>query len=379
MPADPLRYHVPSAALETTPDMTEPLAILADPRPETLADTPYEFLRQLGAPTEIRLAGQNPGPARAISALLHGNEPSSVVAVHRYLRSGRRPAVDISIFVTAVEAALVEPGFALRMLPGRRDLNRCFFPYRDDVDGRLAAAVLDRLRARRFEALVDLHNNTGRNPPYGIINRRGLERLKLVELFTDACCVLSDLRVGALTEAIVDELPSVAIECGHAADEHAHELAYRGIERFVTTPDLALSSDLHEPVAMFDRPLRVELRRGLSVAFASEPHQYAELTLRADVDTHNFRRLERGTVLGWLRAGAEWPLTARGSDGVDVSRQHFTVQSGALIHDSDLVPIMMTTNAQIAMVDCLCYLMRQRDWYQDLHSEANELQPDGAA
>ena len=354
----------PAKSSVPTRNVTEPLAIVVDPSPESLAATPYEFLQQLGAPTEIRLSGHRAGPARAISALLHGNEPSSVIAVHRFLRAGRRPAVDISIFITAVEAALAEPGFALRMLPGRRDLNRCFFPARDDIDGRLAACVLERLRARRFEALVDLHNNTGRNPPYGIINRRGLARLKLVEMFTDSCCVLSDLRVGALTEAIVDDIASVAIECGHAEDPHAHDVAYRGIERFITAPDLGLARDLADPVAMFDRPIRVELRRGLSVAFAHAPHDNAELTLRTDIDVHNFRRLDRGTVLGWVRTGAAWPLCARGGDGVEVSREHFAIRDGALVHDSDLVPIMMTTNAQIALVDCLCYLMRQHDWYE---------------
>ena len=341
------------------------LATLTDPEPDWLADTPLSFLQQLGAPTEIRLSGRQAGPARAISALLHGNEPSSVIAIHRFLRSGGRPTVDTSIFILAVEAALAEPGFAMRMLPGRRDLNRCFFPASDDIDGQLAATVLARLRSRRYEALVDLHNNTGRNPPYGIINQLGLARLKLVEMFTDSCCVLSDLRVGALTEAIVDEIPSVAIECGHAADPYAHDVAYRGIERFVTASELGLTGALCQPVAMFDGPIRVELRRGLSVAFASAPHQHAELTLRDDIDVHNFRRLDRGTVLGWLRSDAEWPLCARGRDGVDVSRQHFAVRDGALLHDSDLVPIMMTTNAQIALVDCLCYLMRQHDWLDD--------------
>jgi hypothetical protein len=342
--------------------MSDPLAILRDPRSDQLADTPLEFLRQLGGPTEIRLTGRDSGRARAVSALLHGNEPSSIIAVHRWLRQGRQPAVDISIFVTAVEAALAPPGFALRMLPERRDLNRCFFPTRDDIDGRLAAAMLERLRARRFEALVDLHNNTGRNPPYGIINRPGLERLKLVEMFSDSCCVLSDLRVGALTEAIVDEIPSIAVECGHSADPWAHEIAFRGLERFVGAADLGLMNDLEQPVSMFDRPIRVELRRGMSVAFGRERHEHADLTLRDDIDIHNFRRLDRGTVLGWLRDGVEWPLVARGGDGVEVSRQHFAVRDGALIHDSDLVPIMMTTNAQIALVDCLCYLMCQHDW-----------------
>lgn len=341
------------------------IATLQDPEPSTLGDSPFALLRTLAQPTEIRVTGRDSSRARALSTLLHGNEPSSVIAIHRWLQSGRRPAVDISIFVMAVEAALAPPSFSKRMLPGRRDLNRCFFPPFHGLDGSLAEAMLARLHRRPFEALVDLHNNTGRNPPYGIINRRGTERLNLVNLFTQSCCVLSDLHVGALTEAIVDDIPSVAIECGHAADSAAHEVAFTGIEQFVTRPTLSLSGPVNRPIGLFDRPIRVELRRGLSVAFDKAPHPHAELTLRADIDTHNFRTVERGTVLGWLHADASWPFVAHTGDNEDVSRDHFDIRDGKLVHDSDLVPIMMTTNAQIALVDCLCYLMRRHDWLQD--------------
>lgn len=342
--------------------MPEHYATLTDPTPDDIPATPLEFLARLGGPTEIRVRGRDRSRARAVSALLHGNEPSSLVAVHRWLRTGYQPAVDTSIFVSAVEAALAPPGFAQRMLPGRRDLNRCFFGPFDDPDGRLARDLLGRLRARPYEALVDLHNNTGRNPAYGIIQRRDLALFRLIEMFTHNCCVLSDLHIGALTEVMVDELPSVAIECGHSADPGAHDVAFAGLETFLGEPDLGLRGALENPVLLLDHPIRVELRRGISVTFSETPSAHAELTLRPDVDVHNFRRLDRGTVLGWVHPDAPWPLVARGADGVDVSARLFAVRDGALVHESDLVPIMMTTNAQIALVDCLCYLMSRHDW-----------------
>ncbi len=345
---------------------SSPIRIILDPRGDEIGDDERDFLAWLGGPTEIRISGRDPSRCRAVSALLHGNEPSSVIAVHRWLRSGVRPAVDVSIFVLAVEAALIPPGFAHRIPPGRRDLNRCFFPPFDDQDGKIAEQVLARLRSRSHEALVDLHNNTGQNPAYGIINRPGRSRLKLVEFFTNSCCILSNLRVGALTEAIMDEIPSAAVECGHAGDQAAHDLALAGIERFLGTGDLALERDLEHPLSLFDEPIRVRVRPGTSIAFGHEGHSGADLTLRDDIDNHNFQSVERGTVLGWVKPGAGWPIEARGADDQEISREHFEIRDGGLVLNSEFVPIMMTTNTAVAMQDCLCYLMHQRDWYDDL-------------
>lgn len=341
------------------PVKSNPVNTLVDPDPATLGDTVQDFLVGLGQATEIRITGRDSSRRRALVVLMHGNEPSGPIGAWRWLRSGQEPAVDLSVFVLAVDAAIEPPGFAHRMLPGKRDLNRCFDPPFDDDNGEIAEEVLRRVREGRYEALVDMHNNTGQNPAYGIINKPGLLRLKLVELFTDSCCVLSDLAVGALTEVIVDEIASIAIECGHAADPEAHDLAFRGIVRFVSVNDLELDTELNRDIAMFDHPLRVRLQPGISVCFDDHPHGEYDLTLRSDIDTHNFRSLEPGTVLGWLRDGCDWPLIAVGADGREVSHEHFVQSDGALVFRTERVPVMMTTNSQVAGQDCLCYLMHQ--------------------
>ncbi len=348
--------------------MSEPIHTLHNPEPASLGATVDEFLRSLGQATEIRITGRDSSRWRAVVVLMHGNEPSGPTAVWRWLRSGAEPAVDISCFVLAVDAAIEGPGFAHRMLPGKRDLNRCFRPPFEDDNGRIAEAVMRRLRQRSCEALIDLHNTTGRNPAYGIINKRGRFRLKLVEFFTNSCCVLSDLEVGALTEVIVDEIPSVAIECGYAEDPAAHDLALAGIERFVTAADLELDSELNRGIAMFDHPIRVRLRSGISVVFGDERHGGSDLTLRSDIDTHNFQPLERDTIVGWVRPGCDWPLVAMGADNREVSREHFAISNGTLRFNTERVPVMMTTSSLVAAQDCLCYLMNQLDWPAELDS-----------
>ncbi|MCG8421549.1 MAG: succinylglutamate desuccinylase [Proteobacteria bacterium] len=346
--------------------MSELVTTIVDPDPASLAGTAEQFLIELGGPTEILVTGRDRSRWRVLIVLMHGNEPSGPIAAWRWLRSGARPAVDISIFVLAVDAATEPPGFAHRMLPGKRDLNRCFVPPFDDDNGKLAREVLRRIRRRPCEALIDIHNNTGLNPAYGIINRPGLDRLKLVELFTNSCCILSDLNIGALTEVIVDDISSVAIECGHSRDPAAHDVALAGIERFVNTQDLELDTELNRDISLFDHPIRVRLRNGLTVRFSDQPDPTYDLTLRADIDNHNFHTLDPGTVLGWIQPGCAWPLVALGADQKDVSHLHFAISDDKLIFTTDRVPVMMTTDPIVARQDCLCYLMHVHDWLADL-------------
>ena len=101
---------------------------LENPTPDQIADDVEGFLHQLAGPTLITISGEDTSRTRAISTLLHGNEPSGLRAVHAWLRSGRKPAVNIICFIASVQAALHEELFKHRSVPGQRDLNRCFGP-----------------------------------------------------------------------------------------------------------------------------------------------------------------------------------------------------------------------------------------------------------
>lgn len=336
-----------------------------DPSPDRIGDTPAALLDQLAGPTEIRLSGRDPSRWRVAVGLLHGNEPSGLVAIHRWLRARARPAVDCSLFLMAIEAARLPPGLAHRMPPGRRDLNRCFAGPFDDDDGALAAALLERVRRRPCEALVDLHNNTGHNPPYGVLTVPHRPHLALVSVFSDITCLLADLSLGTLLEALPDHVPAASIECGQAHTRAADDLAARGLRRFLEADDLGLTESQRRdrpapPMKILEHPIRMCLRPGTRVAFSDRPVAGVDLTLVEHIERHNFQTPAPGTLLGWLDPAAPWPLVARDRAGHDVSRGCFTTEGGALRWRGDLVPIMMTTDARVAFADCLCYLMRER-------------------
>ena len=315
-----------------------------------------ELLRRLGGPTLIELSGRDPSRVRVVSTLLHGNEPSGLRAVLRFLRSEEIPATTVLFFIGAVQAALAAPGFAHRALPGEQDANRCWVPPFETPQGEVARAVLERIRAAQPECLIDLHNNTGHNPAYGVAFRVGHAELSLVSLFADRI-VHTPIELGTLVEATVSEFPSVTIECGRAGDSEADEVAWGGLRRVLGWDVIDFERPL-VPLLHLEDPVRVCVRADLGLAFGEAADAGADLTISKDIDRHNFERLAVGSPIGWLRSGTPWPIEAIGADGIDCSRSLFEVADGVLRTRREFIPIMMTTDARIAKSDCLFYAVQ---------------------
>ncbi|MDP3936939.1 MAG: succinylglutamate desuccinylase/aspartoacylase family protein [Deltaproteobacteria bacterium] len=329
-------------------------AIEIDDR-DRIPHTPEDFLRWLGGPAILRVPGRDGARTRAVSTLLHGNEPSGLRALHRMLREGFVPAVDLVAFIGSVEAALSPPVFSRRALPDHPDLNRCFAPPFEQAERALAGQVLDQLRGAAPEALVDVHNTTGHTPPYGVGTIVADPQLHLVSLFASAY-VHSDLRLGTLVEATEHEFPSVVIECGMAGEAASDALAKAGLERYLGAGDLEPIREAVSGITVVGRPIRVNIRTGARMAFGDAPVPGADITIRSDIDGENFKPMPRGAVVGWLSGGA-WPLWAVGVEGQDVSRDLFAARGEILETRRDIIPIMMTTDPEIALSDCLFYVV----------------------
>jgi hypothetical protein len=333
-----------------------PIRSLSVPAPAALPRDPLALLRSLGGPVRFVVPGADRSRARVVVTLLHGNERSGFHAVHAWLRSGRRPAVDAHLVVANVEAALEPPHFAYRMLPGHRDLNRCFLGPFDDPDGALAAAILAAIREAQPECLLDIHNNTGHSPPYGVGLETTSEALQLVALFGDRF-VRSHLRLGALMEAVRD-VPSATVEVGRSGDPRADAVATTGLVRFLERDRLFEGSA--PEIRVLEMPMRACLRPGASLAIADEPGERdVDVVLLRDLDRHNFERLEAGARLGWARADGDWPLELVDEEGRDRARDYFAIEKGHLIARRPLVPIMITTDVAAAVADCLFYVVRE--------------------
>ena len=323
------------------------------PNQDDVGKTVEEFLLKLGGPTFLWLPGRDNTRTRAVSTLLHGNEPSGVRALHRWIREGQQPQVNLLCFIGAIDAALTEPLFSHRYAPESKDLNRCFCPPFEGLEGALAQAMLGELHQTHPEVLIDIHNTSGRSPAYAVTTLNGTKQEKLAGVFCDHL-IVTDLRLGTLMEATEKAWPTVTIEAGGANDPLADELAFRGFTRYALVKDF---SDLSSQVSVVHHPLRVELQKGATVAFDHSPVPNTDLTLPPDVDRLNFGILPSGEPLGWVGARGLEVLWVKNAKGQNLSSAIFSVHNGELrlTHPSRLM--MVTTNPDIAQSDCLFYIL----------------------
>jgi len=333
--------------------LTRPIPRWEAPAPQDVGKTVEDFLVKMGEPTFLWLPGLDATRTRAVSTLLHGNEPSGVRAIHRWIKAGQQPQVNVLCFIGAINAALTEPRFSHRCAPEGKDLNRCFRSPFEGPEGAMAQAMLQELRHAQPEALIDLHNTSGRSPAYGVstLNRDIQERL--TGIFCDHL-VITDLRLGTLMEATEYDWPTVTIEAGGAKDPQADELAFRGFTRYVLAKDF---SDFSSPVTVVQHPIRVELQEDATLAYSHAPVPDVDLTLSPHVDRLNFGLLSRQKRLGWVGKRGLDALWAKNALGQNLTSAIFSVQHGELrlAHPSRLM--MVTTNADIAKSDCLFYIL----------------------
>jgi len=333
---------------------------LHDPSPEVLGDDHEAFLARLQRPMCITLSGDDPTRTRVLVTLLHGNEPSGFIALHRWLRARKRPATQIVCLIGSVEAARQAPRFSHRALPGARDLNRCFRPPFDtDAPGALAGQMLTLIHQLQPEAVIDVHNTSGSGPSFAVAINDDAHHLALVSLFTRRL-VLTNLRLGALMEISEHLVPTVTIECGGRLDDNAHTVAWAGIDHYFMRENLWDALPANDAIDVMHNPVRLELTEACTLVYAREPRSDVALTLRPDIEHHNFGTTPAGTHLGWIHgAGLHDLFIARNTAHTCVLADLVSLSGGELRTRRPLKLFMITTNPVIAKSDCLFYAVEE--------------------
>ncbi|MEM8562013.1 MAG: succinylglutamate desuccinylase/aspartoacylase family protein [Pseudomonadota bacterium] len=327
---------------------------IRDLKPVDVDASVEAFLRKLDGPACLFFSGEDDSRTRALVTLLHGNEPSGTIALHRWLRSGQRPAVNVVCVVASVAAALAPPLFSHRMLPRARDLNRCFRPPFEGAQGVLAAEILEILKLHHPEAIVDMHNTSGSGPAFAVsvgVNRR---HEALASLFTRRL-IISDLGLGALMEISSEDCPAVTIEVGGRLDEPAHELAYEGLCEYFSRAQVLHTADADWELEILRDPIRLELKDNVTLTYADAPSPDHDITLKRDIEHHNFGVVSEDTALGWTSSPELKLFNATDAGGNCAVTQIVRTQRGILYPAQALKLFMITNNAAIAESDCLFY------------------------
>lgn len=333
--------------------MKRRFTFLHNPLAHDLAQSPEAMLSRYGGPLCIKVDGADRSRCRALVTLLHGNEPSGLHAIWHWLRSAERPAVNLLLLIASASAALCEPLFSHRMLPRARDLNRCFRPPFEDEQGHLAEEILTLLELHQPEAVVDMHNTSGRGPDFAVVAFDDPVHDAIAALFSHRLVVCA-LGLGALMERSSDTCPIVTVEVGGREDPSADVIALAGLQRFAQAPRISPLRG-NAPLEKLHAPLRLELRDGVTLTYAEAPQRGHDVTLNPVIEHHNFGTVTVDTPLGWSDADPRQLFQARDASGLCAVRQLLQVIDGVLYPAQPLILFMITTHAGIAEGDCLFY------------------------
>ncbi len=317
--------------------------------PESL----LEFLRSLTGLTVFDIKGNDPSRCRVVTTLIHGNEPSGLVANHLWLRSDEVPATNLRIILCNPEAALTKPYFTNRFVQHSDDLNRFFDKIEDATNGVAfrARQISELVNEVKPEAIVDLHNTSGVSPAFSVSVSDSWKHLKLAELFTHSL-IHTEINVGAIMELDFDA-PIVTIECGGANDNSSHRVAADGLHALFTKENLFSTQE--SAVVVSRNPIRVKLLGDASVGFSHHRLTTTDITLRADIEELNHQLTPKDEFIGWCCP--DTPIAFQGLDKHDQDRidELFENRKGCLFTKKEMQLFMVTTVPEIATKDCLFY------------------------
>jgi len=317
------------------------------------------YLRAVSHPHCIHVKGRNSSPCRFVVTLLHGNEPSGLIAALQLIKDQIEPVCDIYIAVMNVAAALCPPFFSHRQLPDKRDLNRCFKPPYIDAEGQLAYQLLEMIHDKNPESLLDIHNTSGMGPAFGVAVHLDSKHDALVSLFTERL-IVTDLKLGALMELSEADVPTVTIECGGADDPESSRIAFDGLKRYFLKENLYNLDSAPWPIEVLHNPVRLELEDRTSITYAERRSDSADITLVADIEHYNFGTVNSSTLLGWISPVKKHLLKVRNARGEESLEDWFQCKGGELRPARTLKLFMITSRGDIAKSDCLLYAVRSR-------------------
>lgn len=335
------------------------LRILYDELPTAFLDISHRDIKKVfDTPTLIHLSGEAPS-AVFVSILIHGNEYSGLEIMQEILQkyktsNGYKLPRSIWLFVGNVDAA----EFGLRLLDAQVDFNRAW-PGAADVNNdtsKLMQHVMDTITKTELFAAVDLHNNTGQNPPYGCISQVNEQNKYLCTLFNHIAMVFKTPK-GVSTMAFDDICPAITLECSTPGNVPAKEKACELVDALLHMDHFPEKPVPEQDLQLVQNSATVKVNENVTFSFEDNLHIPSEMDVIVlnNFDHHNFTILREGEVFAHTKVAKPFIVTSH--EGKDITETIIDNNNGAVSLKKALMPAMISIDKKIVLQDCLCYLL----------------------
>ncbi|PHS40660.1 MAG: hypothetical protein COB07_03905 [Sulfurovum sp.] len=338
--------------------MKSNLTIL-DQLPSAFLSISHRQIKDLfDTPTLIHLKGEK-HPALFISILLHGNEFSGLQIMQEILKKyqttgGYKLPREIWLFVGNVDAAQM----GVRLRDGQTDFNRAWpgtpDPHSDTAV--LIRDVMERITQKELFASLDLHNNTGQNPPYGCISAVNEKNKYLASFFNHIAMVFQSPK-GVSTMAFDELCPAITLECSTPGNAPALKRAFDLIDDLMHMDHFPTKPLPVHDLQLVKNSATIKINTNITFCFEDDVSNSSDmdLTVVKNFDHHNFTLLEKNEVFAYSKVDKALVVTS--ADGEDITELIIQNDKGKLSLKKALMPAMISMDKKIVLQDCLCYLL----------------------
>ncbi len=337
--------------------MNSPLSLpILDYVPEDFVQaSPKAIMDMFPGPTLLDLPGRT-SPPLFVSTLLHGNEASGLLAVQEILRRFRESGLPrrLIVFIGNPEAARA----GVRTLDCQHDFNRSWpgTHHPETREAKLIRQVYNYVARQHPVASIDIHNTTGRNPKFAVVDRLDPPFLNLAARFSSRV-ILFDKTNGLQQQAMARICPAVTVECGQTGTPGCERHAIKLIEACLLDNDPANLTLTDKPLTILKAFVAITVPGSVSFSLDGSP---ADICFRKDIDLLNFRIIKAGTVIAEISGE---PGTCLQQEALTelAPPDFFDFTRGKLTLTRPAIPTMLTQDKRAVELDCLCHFMQRID------------------
>ena len=326
----------------------EPLIIKDDFPDELFHLSASELADYLKQPTLFHLKGKLADPL-FFSVLLHGNEDTGWKMIQQLLKKYTKTELprSVSVFIGNIHAAK----YNLRRLENQPDFNRIWQFDSDLPEYQMAETVYIEMQQRGIFASVDIHNNTGKNPFYGCINRLEVDFIKLAYSFAEPIIYFQQ-PASVQSNAFSKLCPAITLECGQPGSQAGVDFALNYAERLLNLENFDQLPMPDKKPDILHTFATVKIPPFIDYAYENKN---CEVSLKSDLEEQNFKIVPKNSVIAESKVGMPFVITNEKQE--DITNELFYEEKGQIKNKVDIIPSMVTLNIDVIRQDCYCYLM----------------------